>query len=102
MNSNVPDATKGIQKPLKTCWWLPGETRELLLRMSLTLCMLMTFSSQIIIAGPTDGPLANNTRLTLELNGESLESALKKIEKLTPFRFVYRSEEVNQVENLKL
>lgn len=102
MNSNLPDEVKGVETLSKSRWCLPGANRLLLLGAGVTLCMLVTLSFQVSKASSTDRQLVDETKLTLELNGESLESALKKIEQLTPFRFVYRIEEVNEVDNLRL
>ncbi len=68
-------------------------------RVSSLVLTLMVLTMQMSIATTHKG---QDAKVTLELNGESLESALRKIEKLSPYRFVYRSEEVRQVENLTL
>jgi TonB-linked SusC/RagA family outer membrane protein len=49
-----------------------------------------------------NGQRMDSTQITLELKGENLVTALKKIEKQTPFRFVYRQKEVRDITNLNL
>ena len=102
MNPLVLDHEKGIETPFVTNALLPESSRHsLLLRLSMVVLFLLG-SLQILWANPEGGETINETRLTLELHGVSLETALKKIEKLIPFRFVYRSEEVRQFRNISL
>lgn len=71
-------------------------------RCCMILLVLMALSIQALCSNNLNEQSVEDVRLILELRSESLERALKKIEKLTPFRFVYRSEEVQQVGNLSL
>jgi TonB-linked SusC/RagA family outer membrane protein len=71
-----------------------------LMRISVVLSAILFTSLQVLLA--TTPGRGQTTRITLELRGESLQSAIKKIETLTPFRFVYRNEEVRSVGNLTL
>jgi TonB-linked SusC/RagA family outer membrane protein len=73
-----------------------------LLRIGVMVLILFGLTLQKIWADTGRNQAINDTKLTLGLDGESLEAALKKIEKLTPFRFVYRSEEVKKFKNLSL
>lgn len=102
MNLIVPDHEKGVQGPFATTWPPEVSGRGLLLRVSMMILFLIGVSLQMLWADTARSQNINDTRLTLELQGESLETALKKIEKLTPFRFVYRSEEVRKFTNLSL
>jgi TonB-linked SusC/RagA family outer membrane protein len=68
-------------------------------RIGLVLALLIFTSIQTLFANPGRG---QNETVTLELKDESLESALKKIEKQTSLRFVYRNEEVKNVTNINL
>lgn len=73
-----------------------------IMRISVVFLALLFTSLQLLPATPTRGQGADNTKLTLELKNESLESALKKIERLTSFRFVYRAEEISSIKNISL
>jgi TonB-linked SusC/RagA family outer membrane protein len=102
MNLPVPDHEKGVVQPASTTCPLPGETGVgILLRISMIVLFLLCWSLQNLWAG-TGNQTINDTKLILELRSESLESALKKIEKLTPFRFVYRNDEVRKFKDLSL
>jgi TonB-linked SusC/RagA family outer membrane protein len=78
----------------------PGQLnlRQIMRISILFMCFIMA-TFQVLLATPSWG---QNEKITLELKDESLESAFKKIEKLTSYRFVYRSDEVKQVSNLNL
>ncbi len=103
MNLIVPDHEKGFKEPIATTCRLLKETGMIsLLRVSVTVLFLTAVSLQVLWADTARSQSLNDTMLTLELRGESLESALRKIEKLTPFRFVYRNEEVKRFRNLSL
>lgn len=71
-------------------------------RCCLVLLTMLVMSMQLLFASDSRGQSAEEVKLTLELRGESLESALRKIEKLTPFRFVYRSNEIRRFGNISL
>src|SRR5688500_8205545 len=102
MNLILLDHEKGTEIPLVASGWFPARTGTgLLLHLSMVVFLLLG-SLQVLWASPARGQSINETKLTLELHGETLETALKKIEKLTPFRFVYRSEEVRQFRNISL
>lgn len=73
-----------------------------IMRISVVFLVLLFASLQLLLATPSNGQGADDTRLTLELKDETLASALKKIERVTPFRFVYRNDEVRAVENISL
>ena len=73
-----------------------------IMRISVIFLVLLITSLQLLLATPGRGQGAENTKLTLELKNESLTSALKKIESLTHFRFVYRNEEIGEIKNISL
>ena len=67
----------------------------------MTLVITLT-ALQLLIAADIKAQHMDSTQVTLGLNEESLEDALKKIEKLTPFRFVYRNNEIKNITRLNL
>jgi TonB-linked SusC/RagA family outer membrane protein len=74
-----------------------------IMRISVVSTVLMVTSLQLLLATtPGRGQGVNETKLTLELNRASLESALKKIENLTEFRFVYRTNEIREIKDISL
>lgn len=73
-----------------------------IMRISVVFLVLLFSTLQLLMATPGHGQGVNDVRLTLELRGESLATALRKIEKATPFRFVYRNDEIKSVDNLQL
>lgn len=73
------------------------------MRISVFLLAISLTSIDVLLATPGHGQNAENaTTITLELKDESLETALKRIENLTPFRFVYRNEEIRNINHLTL
>jgi TonB-linked SusC/RagA family outer membrane protein len=79
--------------------WLGPANAKQLIRGTFVLIMLILAALQMVSAAPVHG---QNETVVLELKGETLESALKKIEKQTSIRFVYRNEEVKSVTNINL
>jgi hypothetical protein len=73
-----------------------------IMRISVVSTILMVTSLHFLMATPGRGQGINDTKLTLELKNETLESALKKIEHLTDFRFVYRSNEIRGINDITL
>ncbi len=73
-----------------------------IMRISVLLLALSLTSLEMLLATPSLGQGASGTTISLSLEGETLEAALKKIENLTSFRFVYRQREVRKVANLNL
>ena len=73
-----------------------------LMRIGVIFVALLFTTLQVLMATPGHGQSAASTTITLELHGESLVTALKKIEHLTPYRFVYRNEEIRDIGNLSL
>ncbi len=83
-------------------WLIKEPNIRQLMRISVLLIAILLTGITMLLATPGNGQGAEKTELTLELKGESLEAALKKMEKLTPFRFVYRSQDILQVDNLEI
>jgi TonB-linked SusC/RagA family outer membrane protein len=81
-------------------WRLCEPNLKLVMRVCSLFIAFTLITTQVLMATTTRN--GQDAKVTLELKGESLESALRKIEKLSPYRFVYRSEEVSQVANLTL
>lgn len=73
-----------------------------IMRISVVFIVLLFASFQLLLATPGHGQGTDDTKLVLELRDESLESALRKIERMTPFRFVYRNEEIRQISSINL
>src|SRR5687768_7770159 len=83
-------------------WLIKEPYIHQLMRISIVLLAIMLTSLQMLLATPGSGQGIESTAITLELKGESLESALKKIERLTSFRFVYRNKEIRKIDDLTL
>jgi TonB-linked SusC/RagA family outer membrane protein len=73
-----------------------------IMRISVVFLALLFTTIQLLLATPGRGQGVNDTKVTLELKNESLESALKKIETLTEFRFVYRNDEISGIKDVTL
>jgi TonB-linked SusC/RagA family outer membrane protein len=99
MNFSVPQFNAGCIQDYKKSPEMPLITSKIrqIMRISMLFVVFSLISFQMLLA--TTG---NGQKVVLELNSESLESAFKKIEQLTPYRFVYRNEEVKDVGNLTL
>jgi len=72
------------------------------MRISVVFLALLLTTIQLLLATPGRGQGVNETKVTLALKEESLEAAFKKIESLTHFRFVYRNEEISEIQNISL
>jgi len=59
--------------------------------------VIMLITLQVLLALPVKSQKIGKVEVTLELRDESLLTAFKKIERQTPFRFVYRKGEVMAV-----
>ncbi len=73
-----------------------------IMRISAVLLALLFTTLQVLLATPADGQGTKDVEVTLMLKDESLASAVKKIEKVTPFRFVYRYREIASVDKVNL
>lgn len=72
------------------------------MRISVLSFLLILTSLELLLATSGHGQGVDDVRITLELRNESLESAMKKIERSTPFRFVYRHDDIRDITNLSL
>lgn len=72
------------------------------MRFSLFVVFLSLISMQMLWATSSDGQNIGNTYVTLGLDHESLETAIKKIEHQTPFRFYYRKADIKALNNLAM
>jgi len=83
--------------------WLNSELRRTRLAcVALLIPILINVSASKTFATDGNSLRLDSVQVTLELKGESLEHALKQIERRTPFRFVYRNQEVKRVTGLTL
>jgi TonB-linked SusC/RagA family outer membrane protein len=74
-----------------------------IMRISVVSSVLLVTSLQLLLATtPGRGQGVNDTKVTLELKNASLETALRKIETLTDFRFVYRTQEIREIKDINL
>ncbi len=72
------------------------------MRITLVSLIAITVTSQLLIASSARGQHMAGTKVQLELKNESLISAFRKIERETPFRFLYRNEDVESITHLRL
>lgn len=73
-----------------------------IMRISLCTAIILTTSLNLLFAFSVKGQNAAEVNVTIGLNHESFESAIKKIESSTQFRFVYRNEDVKVLKNITL
>lgn len=73
-----------------------------IMRISLCTVILLTASINLLSAFAVKGQNADNVNIVIGFKNEPLASVIKKIELLTPFRFVYRNEDVKTVPNVNL
>ncbi len=89
-------------RPANLAWLIHQPFIRQLMRISLLLMVFSLTCLTMLLATPGRGQGAETTTVTLELNDESLETALKKIEDKTPFRFVYRNREIKSADHITL
>lgn len=70
------------------------------MRISLLICFVITVSLQVVAANWAKGQGMENVNVSIKLENEDLISAIKKIESSTPFRFLYRTSDVRNIDNL--
>lgn len=73
-----------------------------IMRISVCIAIILTTSLNLLFAFSVKGQNVAEVNVTLGLNHESFESAIKKIESTTQFRFVYRNEDVKVLKNITL
>ena len=72
------------------------------MRITSFIILTITISAQLLIASNVKGQHMEEVQVKLKLNKESLAEALEKIEKQTPFHFLYRNEEIREIGKLNL
>lgn len=70
------------------------------MRLSVIVLVALTVTAGVLTAAPARGQQIEKVQVDIELKGEPLQAALLKIERQTPFTFLYRSEEVAKVRSL--
>jgi len=72
------------------------------MRFSLLVVFLLLTSMQVLWAISSNGQSVGTEKVTLSVNHENLETAFKKIEQQTPFRFYYRKADITALNNLTM
>lgn len=67
-----------------------------------TITLLIAVSVELLVASPLKSQPIDEVNIHLGLNNETLVQAFKKIEVQSPFRFMYRNDEVKNIRNLKV
>lgn len=67
-----------------------------------SIILFMTASMQLLFAYDLKSQTIDKVQINLGLNNETLVGAFKKIESQSSFHFMYRKEEVKQIQNLNL
>jgi TonB-linked SusC/RagA family outer membrane protein len=91
-----------ILRLASTVWLIKEPNIRQLMRISVLLIALLLTCVPMLMATTGHGQSAENTKVTLSLKNESLTTALKRIEAQTPFRFVYRNNEVKAINSISL
>jgi TonB-linked SusC/RagA family outer membrane protein len=65
------------------------------MRLSCLLITTLLVSTNLLTASPGKAQSPEDTRVTVSLKGESLKSAIRQIEKQTPFRFAYVESQID-------
>jgi TonB-linked SusC/RagA family outer membrane protein len=68
-----------------------------LMRIGLLTGFFVVATVQVLLAGNVSAQNANEVQINFELKNQSVITAFKKLEKATPFHFVYRNQEVDQI-----
>jgi TonB-linked SusC/RagA family outer membrane protein len=73
-----------------------------LMRVGVLIIFILSTTAQIMLAGHAVGQKTSEVRVDFELNNQSVVSAFKKLEKATPFRFIYHTSDVKGIAALSL
>lgn len=68
-----------------------------LMRIGLLTGFFLATTVQVLLAGNVSAQKTNEVQINFELKNQSVVAAFKKLEKATPFHFVYRDQEVDQI-----
>ncbi|MHA4895885.1 SusC/RagA family TonB-linked outer membrane protein [Pedobacter sp. PWIIR3] len=72
------------------------------MRITLLICFVISMSLQMVLASNASGQGMANVNVNIKLDNEDLASAIKKIESTTPFRFLYRTADIRDINSLTL
>ncbi len=100
MNLSLPHVDRRLCFNRPPC--LKRKSTASFLHIHVFFVVLFFASIRVSLAYDHSAQRMDSTKVTLELKDENLITALKKIEKQTPFRFVYRQKEVRGITNLNL
>lgn len=70
------------------------------MRIGIITIVMLTTTMQLFSASPVKSQSINNVHINLEVKNESLEGIFKKIEKRSPFYFMYRNDDINSIHKL--
>jgi len=72
------------------------------MRVTLLTCFVLSMSLQMVSASNAKGQSMANVNVDIKLDNEDLISAIKKIQNTTPFRFLYRTADVKNINHITL
>lgn len=72
------------------------------MRITLLVSFVILLSLQMVYSSSAKGQGMENINVSIKLENEDLIGAIKKIEQLTPFRFLYRTADVKSIDNLNI
>ncbi|SDJ13347.1 TonB-linked outer membrane protein, SusC/RagA family [Pedobacter sp. ok626] len=72
------------------------------MRITLLVSFVILLSLQMVYSSSAKGQAMENINVSIKLENEDLIGAIKKIEQLTPFRFLYRTADVKSIDNLNI
>ena len=72
------------------------------MRITLLIGLVLSATLQFATASNARGQAMYEVKVSIRLNNESLAEAIKKIEKVSPFRFLYRASDIRDINNLNL
>lgn len=72
------------------------------MRITLLIGFVISLSLQMVSASSAKGQGMGNVNVSIKLENEDLISAIKKIENTTPFRFLYRTSDVKDIDHLTI
>ena len=73
-----------------------------LMKLTSLIIILCCTGGQLLLARPANGQGLDEVKVTLELKDESLQSAFRKIEEQTDFRFAYNRKQIDDQRNLSI
>ncbi|MFA5244700.1 MAG: TonB-dependent receptor plug domain-containing protein [Pedobacter sp.] len=75
---------------------------RLIMQLRLAFFIILTTSIQLFSAPPVKSQAIDKVEISLELKNESLIKAFQKIEKQSPFQFMYRLTDVREINKLEM